>query len=59
MAAKHQDVEILQLEFLKERKPDVQPCALFLKQINEFFNKEDKLEDPLIGFQRFQRGKHD
>jgi protein-tyrosine phosphatase len=40
------------LKFVKEKKPDVKPSALFLKQIDQFFNREGEKEDPLVGFHR-------
>jgi protein-tyrosine phosphatase len=40
------------LEFLKEKKGDVKPSALFLKQIDQFFHREEEKEDPLVGFHR-------
>jgi protein-tyrosine phosphatase len=38
------------LEFLKEKKRDVKPSALFLKQIDQLFHREEEKEDPLVGF---------
>lgn len=38
------------LKFLKEKKPDVTPSTLFLKQIDQYFNREEEKEDPLVGF---------
>ncbi|TVY35203.1 Dual specificity protein phosphatase [Lachnellula occidentalis] len=46
------------LEFVKEKKADVQPSALFLRQIDRYFCREGKSEDPLVGFhQRLQQRK--
>jgi len=46
------------LEFLKEKKGDVKPSALFLKQIDQFFHREEEKEDPLVGFhKRLQQRK--
>jgi hypothetical protein len=40
------------LAFLQERKQDVEPSVIFLKQIDQFFNREVLKEDPLVGFHR-------
>jgi protein-tyrosine phosphatase len=40
------------LEFLKEKKGEVKPSALFLKQIDQFFQREEEKEDPFVGFHR-------
>jgi protein-tyrosine phosphatase len=40
------------LKFLKEKKSDVKPSALLLKQIDQFFHRLEEMEDPLFGFHR-------
>jgi len=40
------------LVFLREIKQDVEPSVIFLKQIDQFFNREVLGEDPLVGFHR-------
>ncbi len=40
------------LAFLRERKQDVEPLVIFLRQIDRFFNQEVLEEDPLVGFHR-------
>lgn len=40
------------LAFLRERKQDVEPSVIFLKQIDQFFNREVLEEDPLVSFHR-------
>lgn len=40
------------LDFVKEKKEDVKPSALFLKQIDSYFGRAGKREDPLVGFKR-------
>ena len=40
------------LAFLRERKQDVEPSVIFLKQIDQFFNREVPGEDPLVGFHK-------
>lgn len=38
------------LRFVKERKNNVAPSALFLEQIDQFFGREGSVEDPLAAF---------
>jgi protein-tyrosine phosphatase len=41
------------LHFVKERKSDVRPGAIFLGQINQYFGRQgDTSEDALVGFHR-------
>ncbi len=40
------------LKLVQTKKPNVKPCALFLKQIDRFFGREHETEDPLVGFHR-------
>ena len=40
------------LDFVKEKKPDVKPSALFLKQIDQHFGRGGAREDPLVGFKK-------
>lgn len=40
------------LTFLKAKKPDVKPSALFLKQIDQYYGRDGGKEDPLVGFHR-------
>jgi protein-tyrosine phosphatase len=41
------------LRLVRERKGDVRPSALFLKQIDVFFGRDgEEEEDPLVGFHR-------
>ncbi len=40
------------LKLVQAKKPNVKPCALFLKQIDQLFGREHELEDPLVGFHR-------
>jgi protein-tyrosine phosphatase len=47
------------LEYLKSKKPDVQPSVLFLQQIDQYFGHQDtSKKDPLVSFhERLQRRK--
>ncbi|KAH7318990.1 protein-tyrosine phosphatase-like protein [Rhexocercosporidium sp. MPI-PUGE-AT-0058] len=40
------------LTFLRTKKADVKPSALFLKQIDQYFGRAGEMEDPLVGFHR-------
>lgn len=47
------------LEYLRSRKQDVQPSAMFLQQIDKFFGYNDTFGiDPMVAFrERLRRGK--
>ncbi|KAE8447915.1 hypothetical protein EG329_009987 [Mollisiaceae sp. DMI_Dod_QoI] len=42
------------LKYLKERKPNVRPSALFMQQINQYFGRKEgeDVEDPMARFHR-------
>ncbi|PVH77402.1 putative dual specificity protein phosphatase 16 [Cadophora sp. DSE1049] len=40
------------LKFLKTKKSDVKPSALFLKQIDQYYGRDGEREDPMVGFHR-------